>query len=147
MISAQTLRVCREGKPVPTFPDHALTMPATPVAVSAAAEIRHLHQLRNHAHHVTAAGTAEHAREVAAAHAHAITLRREARAATESAGHAAKTAAAVLHHPAHHRPHGLHQLAEAALAHLGFHHFEHRRHLGHHVAASSSAVELGHRRH
>jgi hypothetical protein len=24
MISAQTLRVCREGKPVPTFPDHAL---------------------------------------------------------------------------------------------------------------------------
>src|ERR1700736_4996907 len=25
MISAQTLRVCREGKPVPTFPDHALS--------------------------------------------------------------------------------------------------------------------------
>src|SRR6267143_4029332 len=24
IISAQTLRVCREGKPVPTFPDHAL---------------------------------------------------------------------------------------------------------------------------
>ena len=24
MISAQTLRVCREGKPVPTVPDHAL---------------------------------------------------------------------------------------------------------------------------
>src|SRR5258708_36979669 len=24
MISAQTLRVCRGGKPVPTFPDHAL---------------------------------------------------------------------------------------------------------------------------
>jgi hypothetical protein len=24
MISAQTFRVCREGKPVPTFPDHAL---------------------------------------------------------------------------------------------------------------------------
>ncbi len=24
MISAQTLRVCREGKPAPTFPDHAL---------------------------------------------------------------------------------------------------------------------------
>jgi hypothetical protein len=23
MISAQTLRVCREGKPVSTFPDHA----------------------------------------------------------------------------------------------------------------------------
>jgi hypothetical protein len=23
MISAQTLRVCREGKPVPTFPDYA----------------------------------------------------------------------------------------------------------------------------
>src|SRR6266481_4818705 len=26
MISAQTLRVCREGKPVPTFPDHALSV-------------------------------------------------------------------------------------------------------------------------
>ncbi len=26
MISAQTLRVCREGKPVPTFPDHALAL-------------------------------------------------------------------------------------------------------------------------
>src|SRR6266851_541005 len=25
MIFAQTLRVCREGKPVPTFPDHALS--------------------------------------------------------------------------------------------------------------------------
>jgi hypothetical protein len=24
MISAQTLRVCREGKPASTFPDHAL---------------------------------------------------------------------------------------------------------------------------
>jgi hypothetical protein len=24
MISAQTLRVCREGKPAPTFPDHAV---------------------------------------------------------------------------------------------------------------------------
>src|SRR5580704_16346389 len=24
MVSAQTLRVCREGKPVSTFPDHAL---------------------------------------------------------------------------------------------------------------------------
>jgi hypothetical protein len=29
MISAQTLRVCREGEPVPTFPDHALTAPRT----------------------------------------------------------------------------------------------------------------------
>src|SRR6266404_5542239 len=28
MISAQTLRVCREGKPVPTFPDHALACAA-----------------------------------------------------------------------------------------------------------------------
>src|SRR5258707_3644078 len=25
MISGQTLRVCPEGKPVPTFPDHALS--------------------------------------------------------------------------------------------------------------------------
>src|ERR1700676_3301444 len=27
MISAQTLRVCREGKPVSTFPDHASVSP------------------------------------------------------------------------------------------------------------------------
>src|SRR5258708_36212886 len=26
MISAQTLRVCREGKPLHTFPDHAVTV-------------------------------------------------------------------------------------------------------------------------
>ena len=26
MTSAQSLRVCREGKPVPTFPDHALAL-------------------------------------------------------------------------------------------------------------------------
>jgi hypothetical protein len=26
MIFGQTLRVCPEGKPVPTFPDHALTL-------------------------------------------------------------------------------------------------------------------------
>jgi ribonucleotide monophosphatase NagD (HAD superfamily) len=26
MISAQTLRVCREGKPVPTFTDHAVSL-------------------------------------------------------------------------------------------------------------------------
>src|SRR6266478_569565 len=30
MISAQTLRVCREGKPVPTFPDHALGFRGSP---------------------------------------------------------------------------------------------------------------------
>src|SRR6266566_7266937 len=30
MISAQTLRVCREGKPVPTFPDHALVVDQHP---------------------------------------------------------------------------------------------------------------------
>src|ERR1700733_14550099 len=27
MISAQTLRICREGKPLHTFPDHALVIP------------------------------------------------------------------------------------------------------------------------
>ena len=33
MISAQTLRVCREGKPLHTFPDHALAgFPAEPVS-------------------------------------------------------------------------------------------------------------------
>src|SRR5690242_18843218 len=31
MISAQTLRVCREGKPVSTFPDHALALAGSPV--------------------------------------------------------------------------------------------------------------------
>ncbi len=37
MISAQTLRVCREGKPVPTFPDHALAdrEPGQAMAISA----------------------------------------------------------------------------------------------------------------
>jgi hypothetical protein len=29
MISAQTLRVCREGKPASTFPDHSLIFPGT----------------------------------------------------------------------------------------------------------------------
>jgi hypothetical protein len=31
MISAQTLRVCRVGKPVPTFPDHAQLLSPTPI--------------------------------------------------------------------------------------------------------------------
>jgi hypothetical protein len=48
-------------------------------------------------------------------------------------------AAAAFHHLAHHRAHGLHHHAEAALAHLGFHHVEHWRHLGHHVTAASTA--------
>jgi hypothetical protein len=34
MISAQTLRVCREGKPVPTFPDHALDDHSAPIDLS-----------------------------------------------------------------------------------------------------------------
>jgi hypothetical protein len=33
MISAQTLRVCREGKPVSTFPDHALVLRIEPYFV------------------------------------------------------------------------------------------------------------------
>jgi len=32
MISGQTLRVCPEGKPVPTFPDHALILLSQKVA-------------------------------------------------------------------------------------------------------------------
>jgi hypothetical protein len=32
MISAQTLRVCREGKPLRTFPDHALDVAGDPEA-------------------------------------------------------------------------------------------------------------------
>jgi L-fucose mutarotase len=35
MISGQTLRVCREGKPVPTFPDHALVLLSQKVAARA----------------------------------------------------------------------------------------------------------------
>ena len=34
MIPAQTLRVCREGKPVPTFPDHALDDHSAPIDLS-----------------------------------------------------------------------------------------------------------------
>src|SRR6267142_3638349 len=41
MISAQTLRVCREGKPVPTFPDHALDGRQCSTADSALIENRH----------------------------------------------------------------------------------------------------------
>jgi hypothetical protein len=40
LISAQTLRVCRERKPVPTFPDHALILfdlPSSSVAQRALA--------------------------------------------------------------------------------------------------------------
>jgi hypothetical protein len=70
----------------PDWLTSAFSMPATAVAVSATSEIGDLHQLRNHAHHVAAAGAAEHAHEVAAAHPHAVTLRFEARAATEAAG-------------------------------------------------------------
>jgi hypothetical protein len=33
MTSAQTLRVCREGKPAPTFPDHALGVTLNVAAV------------------------------------------------------------------------------------------------------------------
>src|ERR1700692_1227227 len=100
----------------------------------AAAEIGHPHQLRNHAHDVAATAAAEHAHEVAAAHAHAVTFRRKrCAAATKTPGdsppahppaeaaaahHATKTAATAFHHLAHHRSHGLHQHAEAALAHL-----------------------------
>ncbi|WP_349016975.1 hypothetical protein [Bradyrhizobium sp. Arg237L] len=35
MISAQTLRVCREGKPVSTFPDHALRLQKSDLEVHA----------------------------------------------------------------------------------------------------------------
>jgi hypothetical protein len=39
MISAQTLRVCREGKPVPTFPDHALVSDKAASAEAAATTV------------------------------------------------------------------------------------------------------------
>jgi hypothetical protein len=39
MISAQTLRVCREGKPVSTFPDHALGAAMAPAVVMPAPAI------------------------------------------------------------------------------------------------------------
>src|SRR5258708_5298898 len=38
MISAQTLRVCREGKPVPTFPDHALVLLSQKATVTGISE-------------------------------------------------------------------------------------------------------------
>src|SRR5271170_7113076 len=39
MISGQTLRVCPEGKPVPTFPDHALEIhPQSDAAVDSVAD-------------------------------------------------------------------------------------------------------------
>src|SRR5262245_2671813 len=42
MISAQTLRVCREGKPVSTFPDHALSVST---GVGGFAGFLHLHEI------------------------------------------------------------------------------------------------------
>jgi len=104
-----------------------------PVTISAT-EIGHLHELRNHGHQLAAAIAPEHAHDVA------TPIGRKGRAAAADAAaaeHAAKATAAI-HHPAHHRSHGLHQHAEPALAHLRFHHLEHRRHLGHHVAASAA---------
>jgi len=50
MISAQTLRVCREGKPVPTFPDHALGkhwQPASCAAGEAKCAIGTINPLRS----------------------------------------------------------------------------------------------------
>src|SRR5258707_15646553 len=86
-----------------------LAPPIAPVAVSAA-EIGHPHQLRNHAHQLAAAIAAEHADEVAAAHA--VTSRSKGRAAVKSAGDSAGHAAATaFHHLAHHRSHGLHHHA------------------------------------
>jgi hypothetical protein len=82
--------------------------PRAPPAVTAAADIGHAHQLRDHAHQLAAATAAEHAHEVAAAQAtyvraaggYAVTLGHIAAAITaaEAAGdsaaahHAAKTA-------------------------------------------------------
>src|ERR1700720_2111896 len=121
-------RPYRDRRFAPRNDEGSLSPPVPPVA---AADIGHPHQLRNHAHQFAAATAAEHAHEVAAAHVHAVTVGiagAAAIAATETAGdaaagHAAHTAkaAAAFHHLAHHRPHGLHHHAEAALAHLRFH--------------------------
>src|SRR6266702_2355941 len=48
MISAQTLCVCREGKPVSTFPDHALPEPRGGAAVGFAAASLRWRDLRFH---------------------------------------------------------------------------------------------------
>jgi hypothetical protein len=68
-------------------------------------------------------------------------LHRAAETSGDFRAHAAK--AAILHHAAHHRSHGLHQHGEAPLANLRLHHFQHRRHLRHHVgAATAKTAEL-----
>jgi hypothetical protein len=43
MISAQTLCVCREGKPVSTFPDHALTVATGFRCLSGSTPFHHAH--------------------------------------------------------------------------------------------------------
>ena len=138
------------------------------VTISAAAEIGHPHQLRNHAHHLAATAAAEHAHDVAAAHAHppqpaahATCRRRRARRCRQARRRMppSRRRQPPIMPPKPPPPFSIIRLiigpmvciimAEAALAHLGFHHFEHRRHLGHHVAAASAAEagELGLRRH
>src|SRR6185295_15227444 len=133
--------------------DGSLPTPVTP-AVTAAADIGHPHQLRDHAHQLAAASAAEHAHVVAAVTATNAGWNAAAKATGDSAAthHAAEATAAAFHHAAHHRAHGLHHHGEAALAHLRLHHFQHRRHLRHHVFAAATAAETrklrlcGHRR-
>jgi hypothetical protein len=52
MISAQTLRVCREEKPVPTFPDHTLEEAST-----------HIQAGGRHAQEYNEAKAANHSRQ------------------------------------------------------------------------------------
>src|SRR6266581_8983182 len=118
--------------------DSVVLAPPMPAVAVSTAEIGHLHHLWNHAHQLAATAAAAHAREASATHVRPVTVRRVGCTAAETAG---SSAAAVLHHPAHHRSHGLHQHAEAALAHLGLHHVEHRRHLGHHVLTAAAVTE------
>ena len=93
-----------------------------PIAVMAtAADVGHLHQLRQNSHHAAAIAAGEHAHDLAAAAGNAAATEH----ATKTAGNAAKAPAAPdfgSHHLTHHRTHGLNQRGETALAHFRFHH-------------------------
>src|SRR5713101_8664078 len=52
MISGQTLRVCPEGKPVPTFPDHALLFETIPAGIRREPAAEFLRQRAQRRHHV-----------------------------------------------------------------------------------------------
>src|SRR5712664_3984580 len=61
MISAQTLRVCREGKPVPTFPDHALGFRGSPqLRINDSARVGSISKNAGFLHRSSSPGTLGH---------------------------------------------------------------------------------------